>query len=137
MHPGFATISIGCRIVQSGSENEIMSPEKTEEEIKEVTSARVWTESQRHKSIKSAVEGFRNLFQNSVITDEQLNDAIEMNETVIEYLESRMSGSNIFTAGLVLELRSLKGIEKIRKEFPAPKDGDPAIAVLQDTAAPR
>lgn len=91
-----------------------MSPEKTEEEIKEVISTRVWTESQRRKIIKSAVEGFGNLFQNSVITDEQLNDAIEMNETVIEYLESRMSGSNIFTAGLVLELKHLKEVKRLR-----------------------
>lgn len=74
-----------------------------------------WNESETQRKIDNAMEGFENIVQNNVVTDDQLSCAIEMNEIVLEYLERRMSGPNVFSAGLVLELNSLKNIRTARQ----------------------
>lgn len=71
-----------------------------------------WNETQRYQKIEAAVRGFATLFEKNSITHEQLDAAIELNETTVKYLERRMGGSNIFTTGLAMELKSLQQTKK-------------------------
>lgn len=71
--------------------------------------------SPRSKKIQSAIECLKSLVEKKAFTAEQLEDLIELDLTVIEYLERRMGGSNIFTVGFILELRSLQEVKATRK----------------------
>lgn len=86
-----------------------------------ISSLRGWGTNFRDKKIKSAVEGLKFLKagdKGEGISDDQLDDLIDLDETVVLYLETRMYGSNIFTAGLVMELHSLKKFRESRKTSP-------------------
>jgi len=65
--------------------------------------------------IESAIAGINSLEKKGIIEDQQLDDAIEIEKIVLEYLEKRI-GNSLLLLGFITELHQFERMRERRKE---------------------